>query len=116
MHSRPAFSSFGDTSPSQIKELLQLLCRIIGVLHRVADCPFVLIDLVIVAAFMRLVPKEMDGRVFGARDVLLGFEVLEAAGLIPTRREDVEGYLASYGVALEKGMLERGCSGMLKRG
>ena len=61
-----------------------------------AECPFILIDLVIVAAFMRLVPKEMDSRVLGAGDVLLGFEVLEGVGLIPTCREDVEGYLTSY--------------------
>ena len=81
-----------------------------------ADSPFVLINLVIIAAFVRLVPKEMDSRVFGTGDILLAFEVLEAVGLIPTCREDVEGYLASYGVALEKGMLERGDLGMFKRG
>ena len=67
-----------------------------------ADGPFILIDLVVVAAFMRLVPKEMNSRVLGTGDVLLGFEVLEAICLIPTLREDVKGYLAPYRVPLKR--------------
>jgi hypothetical protein len=60
----------------------------------------VLKNLVIVAAFVRLVAEEVDGAVLDAADLLLGFHVLQAVRLVPARGEDVEGDLAADGVTV----------------
>ena len=53
------------------------------------------VDLPIVASGEGLVAEEMYGLVFDARDVLLGFNVLQAVGLVPAGGEDVKGNLAT---------------------
>lgn len=66
-----------------------------------ADRAWVLVDLVVVAALVGLVAKEVDGGVLdsvGLLGVLL--EVSEAVGLIPAGGEDVERDLAADGVAV----------------
>ncbi len=61
----------------------------------------VLVDLVIVSSLVGLVTKEVYGGVLlAAVGAGLVLEMLEAIGLIPTRWEDVEGDLASDGVAV----------------
>ena len=60
----------------------------------------VLEDLVVVAALVRLVAEEVDGAVLDATDLLLCFHVLQAVGLVPSSREDIEGDLAANGVAV----------------
>lgn len=58
--------------------------------------PFIFKDLVVIAAFVSLVAKKVDSRVFDAGEVFLRLKVFEAVGLVPAGREDIEGYLASY--------------------
>ena len=70
-----------------------------------ADGAGVLEDLVVVAALVRLVAEEVDGAVLDAADLLLGFDVLQAVGLVPASGEDVEGDLAADGVAVWKVLL-----------
>ena len=69
-------------------------------IFRVLDCmtngPLILKDLVVITAFGRLVPEEMDSCVFNAREIFLGLKMLETVGLIPTSGEGIKGYLASY--------------------
>lgn len=62
--------------------------------------PLVLVDLVVVAALVRLVAEEVDGlEVDAVGQVLVGFDVLQAVRLVPAGGEDVEGDLAADGVA-----------------
>lgn len=63
----------------------------------------VLKNLIIVAALVRLVSEEVDSAVLDARHFFLGFDVLQAVGLVPARGEDVEGDLAADGVPGEIG-------------
>ena len=65
-----------------------------------ANSARVLEDLVVVAALVGLVAEEVDGAVLDAADLLLGFDVLQAVGLVPASGEDVEGDLAADGVAV----------------
>ena len=51
---------------------------------------FVFVYLIVITAFVCLVPKEMDGLIFYARDVLFRFDVLQTICFIPTCREDIE--------------------------
>lgn len=103
-HLRPL--SHGITRPptllsSHIKQLPQLRHRLLGVLHTMPDRPLVLVDLVVVAALVRLVTEEVDSRkVDAVGQVLVGLDVLQAVRLVPARGEDVEGYLAADGVAV----------------
>ena len=60
----------------------------------------VLEDLVVVAALVRLVAEEVDGAVLDATDLLLCFHVLQAVGLVPSSREDIEGDLPADGVSV----------------
>lgn len=53
------------------------------------------VDLPIIAAGEGLVAEEVDGFVFDTGDVLLGFNVLQAVGLVPAGGEDVKGDLAT---------------------
>lgn len=70
--------------------------------------PIILVNLVVVAAFVGLVAEEVNGRVLDARNVLLRCQVLEAVGFVPAGREDVEGDLPADGEAVEKKVDKRG--------
>lgn len=63
-----------------------------------SDRTRILKDLVVVAALVGLVAEEVDFRVFDARDFFLLGQVLQAVGLVPASREDVEGDLSTNGV------------------
>lgn len=65
--------------------------------------PLVLVNLVVVAAFVGLVAEEVNGLVLDAGDVLLRRQVFEAVGLVPAGGEDVEGNLPTDGVAVKRG-------------
>lgn len=87
---------------SKVEQLLQLSHGLLRAGHAVADGARVLEDLVVVAALVGLVAEEVDGAVLDAADLLLGFDVLQAVGLVPASGEDVEGDLAADGVAVWK--------------
>ena len=89
----------------KVEQLLQLSDGLLGAGHAVAHGARVLEDLVVVAALVSLVAEEVDGAVLDAADLLLGFDVLQAVGLVPAGREDVEGDLAADGVAVGEIML-----------
>lgn len=59
----------------------------------------VLIDFIVIAADKALVTEKVDVLILDAGDVLLGLDVLQAIGLVPAGREDVEGDLATDGEA-----------------
>lgn len=62
---------------------------------------WVLVDLVIIAALVRLVAKEVDGGVLNAIRLLgVGLEVSKAVSLVPAGWEDIEGDLTADGVAV----------------
>lgn len=69
---------------------------------------WILKDLVIVAALICLVAKEVDRRVLDARDIFLVGQVLQAVGLVPAGGKDVEGDLSADGVSdwEERGLLD----------
>ena len=69
---------------------------------------WILKDLVIVAALVCLVAKEVDLRVLNARDIIFIGQVLQAVGLVPAGGEDVEGDLSADG---ESDWEERGLLG-----
>lgn len=54
----------------------------------------------VIAADEAFVTEEVNVLVLGAGDVLLGLDVLQAVGFIPTGREDVERDLATDGEAV----------------
>jgi hypothetical protein len=84
----------------QVEGLLDLSHGLVGVLHGVADGPWVRVDLVVVTALKGLVAEEVDGGIGDAAGLLgLVLEVLEAVPLVPARGEDVEGDLATDGEA-----------------
>jgi hypothetical protein len=85
---------------SKVEQLLQLSNGLLRAGHAVANGARVLEDLVVVAALVGLVAEEVDGAVLDAADLLLGFDVLQAVGLVPASGEDVEGDLAADGVAV----------------
>lgn len=62
-----------------------------------SNCPAILVDLIVIAPFVRLVSKEMNRFVVYARDFLLVLEMLQTVRLIPSGREDVERDLATDG-------------------
>lgn len=84
----------------KVEQLLQLGDGLIRAGNTVANGARVLEDLVVVAALVGLVAEEVDGAVLDAADLLLGFDVLQAVGLVPASGEDVEGDLAADGVAV----------------
>jgi hypothetical protein len=89
----------------KIEDLLKLLHSVIGIHDRVADCPGVLINLVVVTSDETLVAEEVDVLVIGAGKLLLGRNVLQGIGLVPAGREDIEGNLSANG---ETGMIRVG--------
>lgn len=91
----------------KVKQLLQLSDSLLGASNAVANGARVLEDLVVVAALVGLVAEEVDGAVLDAADLLLGFDVLQAVGLVPASGEDVEGDLAADGVAVWVMLLAR---------
>lgn len=60
---------------------------------------WILKDLVVVAALVCLVAEEVDCRVLDTGDVFFVGEVVQAVGLVPAGREDVEGDLPADGVS-----------------
>lgn len=85
---------------SKIKKLLQLFHGVIRTIDGVTNSARVLIDLMVIAADEAFVTEEVNVLVLGAGDVLLGLDVLQAVGFIPTGREDVERDLATDGEAV----------------
>lgn len=82
----------------QVKELLDELEGVLRALDRVTNGTLILVDLVVVTTHGGLVAEEVDVFVCDATRLLsLGLEVLEAVGLVPASREDVEGDLATDG-------------------
>jgi len=66
-----------------------------------ADGTRVLVDLVVVTAFVGLVTEEVDRGVGdAARFFGVGLKVLQAVGFVPAGGEDVEGDLAADRVAV----------------
>ena len=59
--------------------------------NRMANHPRVIVYFKIIASRLALVPKEVDF-------IVLVLNELEAEALVPAFREDIKGYLASYGV------------------
>jgi hypothetical protein len=84
----------------KVEQLPQLGHGLLRAGHAVANSAWVLEDLVVVAALVRLVAKEVDSVVLDAADLLLGFHVLQAVRLVPASREDVERDLAADGVSV----------------
>ncbi len=70
--------------------------------------PLILKNLIIVAAFVRLVAEEVNRRVLDAADFFFFGEVLQAVGFVPAGGEDVEGDLAADGVAMGEGLVWSG--------
>lgn len=61
---------------------------------------WILKDLIVVTALVRLVSKEMYGRVVDSpRQILLVLDVLKAVSLVPALGKDIEGDLAADRVA-----------------
>ena len=60
-------------------------------------CPTILINLIIIAPLIRLIPKEMNSCIINPRNLFFILEMLEAVGFVPAGGEDVEGDLAAYG-------------------
>ena len=89
----------------KVEQLLQLSDSLLRAGHAVANGARVLEDLVVVAALVGLVAEEVDGAVLDAADLLLGFDVLQAVGLVPASGEDVKGDLAADGVAVKNVLL-----------
>jgi hypothetical protein len=87
-------------SDSEVKKLLELLHRVIWVIDRMANNSRIRKDLIVVSTFVSLVTKEVDDFVINTVGLLgLGFDVLEAVGLVPACGEDVKGDLATDGVS-----------------
>lgn len=79
-----------------IEGLLYLPQAVLGALDGVTNGAGVDVDLVVIAALAGLVAEEVDVGVFDAAGLLgLVLKVLQAVRLVPTRREDVEGDLAT---------------------
>ena len=89
----------------QVEQLPQLSHRLLRASHTVTNSARVLENLVVVAALVGLVAEEVDGAVLDAADLLLGFDVLQAVGLVPASGEDVKGDLAADGVAVKNVLL-----------
>lgn len=73
-----------------VKNLLQNPHRIFRVLDRMPRRAFILVNLVIIPAFVGFVAEEMDSRVLDAREVLLRRDMLQAVGFVPTGRENIK--------------------------
>jgi hypothetical protein len=67
----------------QVEQLPQLGHRLLRASHAVAHSARVLEDLVVVAALVRLVAKEVNRAVLDSSDLLLGLDVLQAVSLVP---------------------------------
>ena len=59
--------------------------------------PTILIDLIIIAPLIRLIPEKMNSRIIDPRNLFFFLQVLQAVGLVPAGGEDVEGDLAADG-------------------
>lgn len=69
---------------------------------------FILVNLVIIPAFIGFVAEEMNSRVLDAREVLLRRNVLQAVGFIPAGGENIEWDLSADGEAGSGAPEERG--------
>lgn len=81
---------FPRTVSLHVEQLLELYHGVGGTVDAVSDGARVLVDLVVVAALVGLVAKEVNGGVFNARQVLLVLNVCQAEGLVPASGEDIE--------------------------
>ena len=73
------------------EELLADPARVLRRRHRVAHCPGVCEDLVVIPAWHGFVAEEIDGL------IAVLFHVSQAVPLVPAIGEDIEADLASYG-------------------
>lgn len=92
--SSPSFKS----GALHIKELLQLLHRIIWILDRVSSDSGIDVDLMVVSAHLCIVAEKMDGLVIYPADALFRLQVLEAVCFVPAGGEYIERYLTPYRV------------------
>jgi hypothetical protein len=88
---------------SQAEKLPQNLHGIFGPVDCVTNRSRIIVDLVVIAAFEALVPKEMDVLVLDAgqslRSVCFCLDMLQTVRLIPTVRENVKGNLSANRVS-----------------
>ena len=61
---------------------------------------FVLVNLIIITALVRLVAEKMYGGVLHPADVFLSFQMLQAIGLIPASGENVKGDLSANRITI----------------
>jgi hypothetical protein len=81
---------------SKIKQLLQLCYRVLWLHDCVPNCPWILVDLVVISTLVCLVTEEVNGGIFNsARFLSFLLKVLEAVGLVPAYRENIEGNLTT---------------------
>ena len=78
-----------------LEDFLQLLHRIFRTLHGMPRRPLILVNLPVIAPLVGLVAEEVYRRVLDPRQVLLGLEMLQAVGFVPTSGKDIEGDLAA---------------------
>lgn len=60
-----------------------------------AHGPLIRENLVVISSRETLVAEEVNSLVLDAGNVFLGLDVLQAVGLVPASREDIEGDLSS---------------------
>lgn len=87
---------------SDVEDFAQEPHGVLGVFDRVALGARVAIDLVVVAALVRLVAEEVDGGVVDAALLGLALEVTQTVRLVPAVGEDVKGDLAANGKAIRR--------------
>lgn len=66
-----------------------------------SSCTLILVNLIVVPPFICLVAEEVNGCVLYSRQILLRFQVLQAVSFVPSRGEDVKGYLSADRVATD---------------
>ena len=88
------------TSKLNVEKFLELCGCVIWGCDRMANCSRIAVDLIVVATLICPVAKEVDCSVINPTGEL-GFvlEMLQAICLIPTSREDIEGYLTTNWVS-----------------
>lgn len=95
MHALVQLHTLLPANHSKIEKPLQLLHGIVRTLDSVSNRPRVRVNLIVIASDKALVAEEVDVLVFSARNILLGLDVLQAIGLVPTGRENVKRDLAA---------------------
>ena len=89
---------------SQVKQLPELLHGVLWPLDSVPNRPRIVIDFVVIAAHEGRVAKEVNLVILDPREALgrvrLSLDMLQAVGLVPAFRKDVERDLATDGEAV----------------